>query len=375
MKSLRLQLTLWYLSSFLATVILFGTITYFHLKQELRAATWKEIPQDHPTWMIKESPSEDEVKALLGHLLHISLLYSVPFVLVATSLGVLLARKSIHPIACLNTQLKLIGPRNLYRRVSVAQGDNEYRQLQAHINSLLERLETAFTQLGDFSAKVAHELKTPLTILRLRMEQQAGQIDAELSESMQDELKRLSDYIDRMLLLARAEQGRIPVSPESFPVCTIIADLIDTYSVLAETEHRSIRFRCPKECIVQFDKQCLRQILNNILTNAIRHGTGPILVDVRDAGAYTSLLCINRVNPGAKHSTLGVGLGLRLIQGLTGTMPGASFHTAKRRSHFIARLCFPSAAAIGPLKDNADPKTSNFWRVIKLQEVEGRFHR
>ena len=374
MKSLRLQLTLWYLGSFVATVLLFGAITYFHLQQELRSAAWKAPPPDHPTWMIKESLSEDEVSRLLGHLLHISLVYSIPFVLVAASLGVLLARKSIHPIACLNTQLRLIGPKNLYRRVSVAQGDTEYKQLQAHINSLLDRLETAFTQLGDFSAKVAHELKTPLTILRLRVEQQAGQNDAEFLESMQDELKRLSDYIDRMLLLARAEQGRIPVSLEPLPIHTIIAELIDTYSVLAETEHRSIRFRCPKGFMVQFDRQYFRQILNNILTNAIRHGTGPILVHVRVAAAYTSLVCINRVNPGVKRSTLGVGLGLRLIQGLAGAVPGASFHTAKRRGHFIAFLRLPSARAVATSEDNTVEETSNLRRATALRRVQGRFH-
>jgi signal transduction histidine kinase len=371
-RSARLQLTLWYLGSFVATIILFGAITYFHLQQELRSAAWKATPPDHPTWAIKESLSEDEVNHLLGHLLHVSLVYSVPFVVIATSVGVLLARKSIHPIACLNTQLQLIGPKNLYRRVSVAQGDAEYRQLQAHINSLLDRLETAFTQLGDFSAKVAHELKTPLTILRLRVEQEAGQSDAEFLEAMQDELKRLSDYIDRMLLLARAEQGRIPVSLEPLPIHTIIAELIDTYSVLAESEHRSIRFRCPKGCVVQFDRQYFRQILNNILTNAIRHGTGPILVHARVAGAYTSLVCINRVNPGVKRSTLGVGLGLRLVQGLAGAVPGASFYTAKRRGYFIARLRLTSARELATLEDNPVEKTSNLWRATALRRSQGR---
>jgi signal transduction histidine kinase len=371
-KSLRLQLTLWYLGSFVATVILFGAITYFHLQQELRWAAWRAAPPDHPTWMIKESLSENEVNRLLGHLLHVSLVYSVPFVLVAATVGVLLARKSIYPIASLNAQLHLIGPKNLYRRVSVAQGDAEYKQLQAHINSLLDRLETAFTQLGDFSAKVAHELKTPLTILRLRVEQQAGQNDADFLESMQDELKRLSDYIDRMLLLARAEQGRIPVALEPLSIHTVIAELIDTYTVLAETEHRSIRFRCPKGCVVQFDRQYFRQILNNILTNAIRHGTGPILVHVRVAGAYTSLICINRVNPGVKRSTLGVGLGLRLIQGLAGAVPGASFYTVKRRDHFIARLRLPSAGAVATLKDNPVEETSNFRRATPLRIAQGR---
>ena len=159
MKSLRRQLTLWYLGSFLATVILFATITYFHLQQELRSTTRKHPQADHPSWAIKESFSEGEVSLLMGHLLHISLLYSIPFIVVATSLGVVLAKKSIHPIACLNTQLQLLGPKNLYRRVSIAQGDGEYRELQLHINSLLERLQMAFSQLGEFSAKVAHELK------------------------------------------------------------------------------------------------------------------------------------------------------------------------------------------------------------------------
>jgi signal transduction histidine kinase len=373
-KSLRLQLTLWYLGSFVATVILFGSVTYFHLQQELRSAAWNAARPDHPTPMIKESLSEDEINRLLGHLLHVSLVYSVPFVLVATLLGVLLARKSIHPIACPNTQLQLIGPKNLYRRVEVAQGDAEYRQLQAHINSLLDRLETAFSQLGDFSAKVAHELKTPLTILRLRVEQQAGQNDAEFLESMQDELKRLSDYIDRMLLLARAEQGRIPVSLEPLPIHTIIAELIDTYSVLAEGEHRSIRFRCPKGCVVQFDRQYFRQILNNILTNAIRHGAGPILVHVRVAGTYTSLVCINRVNPRVTRSTLGVGLGLRLIQGLAGTVPGASFYTAKLRGHFIARLRLPSAGAVATSEDNSVAETRNLWRAPGQRRLQGRIH-
>jgi signal transduction histidine kinase len=373
-KSLRLQLTLWYLGSFVATVILFGAITYFHLQQELRSAAWNVAPTDHPTWMIKESLSEGEVSRLLGHLLHVSLVYSIPFVLVAAFLGVLLARKSIHPIACLNTQLQLIGPKNLYRRVSVAHGDTEYRQLQAHINSLLDRLETGFAQLGDFSAKVAHELKTPLTILRLRVEQLAGQNDAEFLESMQDELKRLSDYIDRMLLLARAEQGRIPVSLEPLPIHTIIAELIDTYSMLAEAEHRSIRFRCPKECIVEFDREYFRQILNNILTNAIRHGTGPILVHVRVAGACTSLICINRVNPGVKHSTLGVGLGLRLTQGLARAVPGASFHTAKRRGHFIACLRLPSTRAIVTSEDNTVEEASKSWRTTTRRRLQERFH-
>jgi len=348
MKSLRLQLTLWYLGSFVATVVLFATITYFHLRQELGATTWQHPHADHPSWVIQESLSQGEVRLLMDHIVHISLLYSIPFVVVATLLGVVLARKSIHPIACLNTQLQLLGPKNLYRRVSVAQADGEYRELQLHINSLLERLQVAFTQLGDFSAKVAHELKTPLTLLRLKVEQQVSQSDPDFIESLQDELKRLSDYVDRTLLLARAEQGRIPISVEPFAIDSIVDDIIDTYTILAQNEHRSIRLRYPKGCLVQFDKQYFRQILHNLLANAIRHGAGPILLSVRRASSYTVVSCINAVNPGSKSSTLGVGLGLRLIQALVGAVPGASFRTTKRCNHFVARLRLPASAIVPP---------------------------
>ena len=86
MKSLRLQLTLWYFGSFLATVTLFAAITYFHLRQELSSTTWSHPQADHPSWAIKESLSEGEVNLLMGHLLHVSLVYSIPCVVVVTCL-------------------------------------------------------------------------------------------------------------------------------------------------------------------------------------------------------------------------------------------------------------------------------------------------
>ena len=78
MKSLRLHLTVWYVGSFLATVALFATITYFHLRQELRLTTWKHPQADHPSWAITESFSQSEVNLLLSHLLQVaSLLDSI----------------------------------------------------------------------------------------------------------------------------------------------------------------------------------------------------------------------------------------------------------------------------------------------------------
>jgi K+-sensing histidine kinase KdpD len=130
--------------------------------------------------------------------------------------------------------------------------------------------------------------------------------------------------------------------------------------------------------MVQFDRQYFRQIVHNILTNAIRHGAGPILVRCRQAGAAVSLSCINKVNPGTKSSTLGAGLGLRLIQGLAGAVPGASFHTSERRGHFIACLQLTPASTVTLLEDNPGEKTTNLLernyiskRANKVPPVKG----
>ena len=114
-----------------------------------------------------------------------------------------------------------------------------------------------------------------------------------------------------MLVLARAERGRMPVSQELFTIERIVDDLLDTYHILARADHRSIRFHCPKDCRIQFDKQHFRHIIHNLLTNALRHGAGPILMSVRQTPYHVILSCINAVNSNLKGSKLGVGLGLR----------------------------------------------------------------
>lgn len=69
--------------------------------------------------------------------------------------------------------------------------------MQDQVNQLLDRIEYSFKQLNEFSGKVAHEIRTPLTLIRLQVERATDRIEPELSESLQDEFKRLSDYVDQ----------------------------------------------------------------------------------------------------------------------------------------------------------------------------------
>jgi len=156
-----------------------------------------------------------------------------------------------------------------------------------------------------------------------------------------------------MLVLARAEQGRMPLSQELFTIDSIVDDMLDTYKILAHADHRSFRFHCPKHCAIQFDKQHFRQIIHNLLTNALRHGSGPILVSVRQTPRHVVLSCINAVNSNLKGSTLGVGLGLRLVRALVTSMPESHFSTGKRGNYFVARLRCPIAGAMPALRSSS----------------------
>ncbi len=105
---------------------------------------WKHPQGDHPSWVIKESFSEGKVRLLMGHIVHISLLYSIPFVIVATSLGVILAKKSIHPIACLNTQLELLGPKGAaYRFIEAQAPDQVIKRRLQHRNGTTHEISDA----------------------------------------------------------------------------------------------------------------------------------------------------------------------------------------------------------------------------------------
>ena len=148
----------------------------------------------------------------------------------------------------------------------------------------------------------------------------------------------------------------MPVSQELFTIDSIVNDMLDTYQILAHADHRSIRFHCPKDCAIQFDKQHFCQIIRNLLTNALRHGAGPILVSVRHTPRHVVLSCINAVNRNLKGSTLGVGLGLRLVRALVTPMRETNFSRTKRGNCFVARLRCPIAGAMPALRSSSIAK-------------------
>lgn len=353
MKSLRLRLALWFAVSVAAVMAVFVAVTFTHLRHELRFEKWERTRGSGAAWTLHGSYSEAEVADIVGELWSLSLLYATPVLLLAMGAGYVVARRALRPVRDMQEQLQRMGAPNLSARVNVADADREFRAIGQNINGLLMRLENSFRQLSDFSAQVAHELRTPLTLMRLQVEESAGRIEPALAESLQEELTRLSDYVDQCLLLATAEQGRLAVSLERVSLGSVANDVVEAYARLAADQHRTITQHITA-VEVETDPRHVRQLLHILLSNALRHGDGAIRVTVARAPDGTGTCeIVNRVASRRPPGDGGHGLGLRIGKALAATL-GASWQVGARGDgEFRAVLGFGRILPATGLSDRA----------------------
>lgn len=321
-RSLQTRTTIWFALSTLGVTLVFALVTYLHLRHELSVERWERSHPDRPDFILHGSYSQDEVNDIAGELLHLSLLYSAAVAIVAIALGVYLSRQALRPVAAINKQLQSIGAANLSDRVDVPEADPELTAITANINSLLSRIETSYRDLSEFSARVAHELKTPLTLMRLQLEDPSGRIDPELAEGLQDELRRMEHYVEQCLLIARAERGQLDLPLQPLPLKPLLEDLVEPFTLLAREEQRELQLHAPTNATVNASPWAIRQILHNLIGNALKHGAGPISIQLQETGQHVALTI---ANPLRSARSAGTGLGLQAVKALSQQHPGLAF--------------------------------------------------
>jgi len=307
----------WFSLSVLGISIVLFVVTYFHLRHELRFQRWERNYLEHHDYITHGRYSQTEIDDIAGHVIHISLLMSVPFVFLAIGIGWYLANKSLRPISDINHQLTHIHANRLDLRIHTPEAASELEAMTGNINSLLSRIEESYRDMSEFSARVAHELKTPLTLMRLKLEESAQSIDPEMSEFLQEELMRLEGYVQQCLLIASAERGQIEAKRQPLILRSLLDDVLEPFCLLARENDRQIHFVANVVDDVVSDPWILRQILHNLLSNALKHGEGDIsLVLEKNSKGQSSVVIRNRIKKAEIKST---GLGLRIVDALVKT--------------------------------------------------------
>jgi two-component system heavy metal sensor histidine kinase CusS len=204
----------------------------------------------------------------------ISLALVAAMLAVSALIGAGLSHLVVRPIQVISATANRIKSDNLSERIDTARMTDEIAGLATLLNHMFGRLETAFAQIRRFADEASHELKTPLSLIRLYAEKLARDQDiapkyAEVAMDQLEELDRLRQLIDDLLLLSRAEAGAVPMrlsvqSPRRF-----LAHF--EQDAVALSEHQGCRFEyeCLGDQLARFEERWLRQVLLNVLSNAL----------------------------------------------------------------------------------------------------------
>ncbi len=192
----------------------------------------------------------------------------------SVAIGMGLSRMILRPLIFIRETANRIGSDNLSERIPVPANQDELADLAQLLNRMFDRLETSFGQIKRFAADASHELKTPLSLIRLYGEKllqdgalPPGAIDAVVVQL--DEVARLNQIIDEMLFLSRAEAQAVRLNLQPHSAGRLLESFGQDATVLAE--HRGLRFalRIDGDARATFDERWLRQVWLNLLTNAL----------------------------------------------------------------------------------------------------------
>jgi two-component system, OmpR family, sensor kinase len=218
-------------------------------------------------------------RAVSGGEVMAAMLLLIPVVALASVVGAgVVSRVAYVPIEQVIDEVEAITDgRSLHRRVHVDESvGDEFTRLSGTLNAMIARLEASFGALRRFTADASHELKTPLTVLRADVERAmsvsgdpAEQLVA-LEEALA-ETTRMADLVNGLLTLARADEGRLDLFREPVALDALATDVFETAQLLGEPAGVTVTMDPPASVVVPGDRERLRQLFLNLITNAIKY--------------------------------------------------------------------------------------------------------
>jgi signal transduction histidine kinase/putative methionine-R-sulfoxide reductase with GAF domain/uncharacterized protein YoaH (UPF0181 family) len=259
--------------------------------------------------------------------------------LVATAIANAQSRAALRPVERMRSQAERITERQLSERLPVSDDPGEVTALGQTLNAMLDRVEEAVARERRVVSDASHELRTPLTTLRAEVDlalmgdRDKSELRAAL-ESASEEAKRMSRLADDLLVLARADQGRLPLHPQPLAARELLEAAAARPHAGAEVRARSIAVaELGDGCAVRADPDRAAQALDNLITNALLYGEGTITLSAQSKQGYVEVhvtdegdgfpdellpRAFERFGRGqhARSNEPGSGLGLALVEAL-----------------------------------------------------------
>ena len=235
-------------------------------------------------------PNRDALQQLAG----IEVVGGLVALLLASLVGYGAATGALRPVELMRRRAGEIGAGRLEDRLPVPPTKDEVARLGETLNDMLARLQEAFAHERRFVADASHELRTPLTILRGELElalRDAGDVEAFRAavESAAEEADRLSQLAEDLLVMARSDQGGLPVRLENLDAEALLGAVDRRFAQRAEAQGAALAHRAPPGLVVRADELRLEQALGNLVDNALRHGGGEVTLSAETRGDRVEL--------------------------------------------------------------------------------------
>ena len=197
-------------------------------------------------------------------------------VLLAGGGGMLLARRALRPVDHMATTARRISGEDLSGRLEEPGGGDELDRLAKTLNQMLERLDIVFQQIRQFSADASHELQTPLTIFKgelevaLRAERSPTEYRRVLTSAL-EEIDRISDLVEGLLLLSRSDVGMFRMAPRRIELAQVVMEVYERAAILAQKQGVVLDLGTMEAVPVDGDPEWLHRLILNLVDNAIKY--------------------------------------------------------------------------------------------------------
>ena len=240
----------------------------------------------------------DESVASLNRLLLIALPIAL---LLASFAGYEVAGAALRPVERMRRRAAEISDRNPSQRLPQPTANDEIGALGSTLNGMLDRLEEGLARERRLVSDASHELRTPLTTLRAELELALrGERDAatlrEAIASADQEARRMTRIANDLLVLARADQGRLPLEPRPLVAGDLLTEAAERARAAAAADGRSVLVASDSasDAVVPADPDRLAQALDNLIGNSLRHGAGDIELRAERNGKAIELHVLDR---------------------------------------------------------------------------------
>jgi two-component system, OmpR family, heavy metal sensor histidine kinase CusS len=312
------------------------------------------------TLQLAQDRSSDEQVERNFALLFIAVLFGS--VVASALIAIIVTQRGLRPLRKMTESLGRIGPDQLKERIGSTGWPRELQPLAIAFDQMLKRLDDSFTRLSQFSADLAHELRTPIANMlgeaqvALTRDRTAAEY-RETIESSVAECERLSRIVDNLLFVARVDAAREPITRKRFDARAAVEKIAAFYQTVADDHHVAIS--CSGDGQIYADPELFERAVGNLLDNALRftaeHGSirvelvrnnSDFEVAVHDNGSGISAEHLPRVfdrfyRAESSRGSDGAGLGLALVKSIVELHGGSAVIESNPGSGTTVTLKFP----------------------------------